>query len=163
MDGLDAIDIWPEERRRRGVTDPRVCPSIHGAYHAMTRRLQMVTREFGLDPSEALVLDQIQRMPGYAPVVIRQALGFHRSTLSSILDRLERGELIGRGRDSWDGRRAAIVLTPVGEQLAGVVDLVLTDLERELRMFTSRADRRGAESVFAAMVATTRPSGALDL
>jgi DNA-binding MarR family transcriptional regulator len=163
MDELDSIDIWPEERRRRGVSDPRVCPSIHGAYHAMTRRLQVVTREFGLDPSEALVLDQIRRMPGCAPVVTRHALGFHRSTLSSILDRLEHGELIGRGRDSWDGRRASIVLTPVGEHLAGAVDQALTDLEQEIRTFTSRADRRGAESVFAAMVAATRPGGALDL
>jgi hypothetical protein len=85
---LDDLDGWPPERAgRRG--DPSICRSVHGAYHALGRRLRISTRDHGLGTSEALVLAYLLRQPGCAAAVIAHALGFHRSTLSSLLDRLE--------------------------------------------------------------------------
>jgi DNA-binding MarR family transcriptional regulator len=162
-DDPDFIDIWPEENVRVSRFDPPICPSVHGAYHAMTRRLQVVTRDHGLDASEALVLVRIRRAPMSAPAVIRHALGLHRSTLASILGRLERDGLISRRRSPWGGRRLEIGLTPNGERLALIAEGLIQDLEQELRIFTSRADRRGAETVYAAFRAITRPDGPLDL
>jgi DNA-binding MarR family transcriptional regulator len=159
----DDLEVWPAERRRRPRSDPPVCQSVHGAYHALTRRIGVVARDHGLDPSEALVLQALLRDPGCAPAVLRHGLGFHRSTLSSILGRLERSGLIKRNADASDGRRLELALTPAGKIAAEIADSLLADVEHELAVFTSKSDRRGAEAVFAACVAITRPDGALDI
>ncbi|HET9456474.1 MAG TPA: MarR family winged helix-turn-helix transcriptional regulator [Candidatus Limnocylindrales bacterium] len=163
MEDDEFPDIWPAERRRNPRTDPSVCPSVHGAYHAMTRRLNAVMRDHGLDASEALVLAHLRSNPGVAAAVIRHALGFHRSTLSSILDRLEHEGLIMRPRSSWDGRRVEVDLTSAGRLQAAIVEVLIETVEEEIRIFTSKADRRGADSVYAAFVAISRPDGKLDL
>ena len=159
----DDFDFWPAERRRKGRTDPPVCRSVHGAYHALTRRIGAIARDHGLDGSEALVLQALLRDPGCAPAVVRSALGFHRSTLSSILGRLERAGLITRVPVAFDGRRLELNLTPAGRIAAEIADSLLSDVEHELAAFSSASDRRGAEAVFAACMAITRPDGVLDI
>jgi DNA-binding MarR family transcriptional regulator len=158
---LDDFDLWPPERP--GPTDDAsICRSVHGAYHALGRRLQIATREHGLGVSEAMVLAYLLRQPGCAAAVVRHALGLHRSTLSTVLDRLERRSLIRRPRSSYDGRRLEIDLTVAGRIAAGIAESVIQDAEAELAEFTSPTQRRGAEAVFAACIAMTRPGDALD-
>jgi DNA-binding MarR family transcriptional regulator len=136
--------------------------SVLGAYHALSRRLRISTREHGLGASEAMVLAYLLRQPGCAPVVARHALGLHRSTLSSLLDRLERKGLIRRARSTYDGRRLEIDLTAAGTIAAGIAESVIRDVEAELGEYTSPTERRGAEAVFAACIAMTNPGGSLE-
>ena len=136
---------------------------MHGAYHALERRLQIATREHGLGTSEAMVLAYLLRQPGCAAALVRHALGLHRSTLSSLLDRLERKGLIRRAHSAFDRRRLEIDLTPAGNIAAAIAEAVIRDVENELAEFTSSSERRGAESVFAACIAITRPGSVLDL
>jgi DNA-binding MarR family transcriptional regulator len=110
-----------------------------------------------------MVLAYLLRQPGCAAALVRHALGLHRSTLSSVLDRLERKGLIRRAHSSFDGRRLEINLTPAGTIAAAIAEDVIRDVEAELAEFTSASQRRGAESVFAACVAIMRPGGVLDL
>ena len=158
---LDDPDLWPPERPGRR-SDPSICRSVHGAYHALSRRLRIATREHGLGASEAMVLAYLLRQPGCAPAVARHALGLHRSTLSSLLDRLEGKGLIRRAPSTYDGRRLEIDLTSLGAITAGIAADVIRDVESELAEFTSATERRGAEAVFAACVAMTNPGGSLD-
>lgn len=116
MTEFDEFDAWPPERPGRR-SDPSICRSVHGAYHALERRLQIATSEHGLGTSEAMVLAYLLRQPGCAAAVVRHALGLHRSTLSSLLDRLERRGLVLRAHSSFDGRRHEIHLTPRGISL----------------------------------------------
>ena len=162
MHGYDEFDPWPPERPGRG-TDPSICRSVHGAYHALGRRLESATREHGLGVSEAMVLAYLVHQRGCAAAVVRHALGFHRSTLSSLLDRLEAKGLIRRSRNAFDGRRLEIDLTPAGDLAAAMAADVIRDVEAELAEFTSATERRGAAAVFAATKAITRPGGVLDL
>ena len=156
---LDADEVqdfeegWPPDHDDRGRFDPPICRSVHGAYHALMRRLSASTNAHGLDASEALVLAWLRRSPGCAPSVVRHALGFHRSTLSSVLNRLERDGLISRGVRSYAGRRLELNLTDAGTQVADLADGVIRDVEAHLADYTSRSQRRGAEAVFAACVA----------
>lgn len=162
MTEFDEFVSWPPERPgRRG--DPSICRSVHGAYHALGRRLQTATREHGLGASEAMVLAYVLRQPGCAAAVVRHALGLHRSTLSSLLDRLEGKGLIRRAHSAFDGRRLEIDLTPAGDIAASIAEIVIRDVELELAEFTSASQRRGAEAVFAACIAITRPGDILDL
>jgi DNA-binding MarR family transcriptional regulator len=158
---LDDLDLWPPERPGRR-SDPSICRSVHGAYHALSRRLQVATRQHGLGASEALVLAYLLRQPGCAPVVARHALGLHRSTLSSLLDRLEGKGLIRRAPSSYDGRRLEVDLTSLGIIAAGIAEGVIRDVEAELAGFTSPTERRGAEAVFAACIAMTNPGGSVE-
>jgi DNA-binding MarR family transcriptional regulator len=159
---LDDLDLWPPERVARSI-DPSIFRSVHGAYHVLGQRLQLATRQHGLGVSEAMVLAFLLREPGCAPSVVRHALGLHRSTLSSLLDRLEGKGLIHRAKSAYDGRRLEIELPSAGRIAAGIAEIVIRDVEAELAVFTSPTERRGAEAVFAACVAITRPGGVLDL
>jgi DNA-binding MarR family transcriptional regulator len=150
---LDFEEGWPPDHDDRGRFDPSICRSVHGAYHTLMRRLSASTREHGLDASEALVLAWLRRSPGCAPSVVRHALGFHRSTLSCVLNRLERDGLIARGVRSYGGRRLELNLTDAGTHVAELAGAVIRDVEADLGEYTSRSQRRGAEAVFAACVA----------
>lgn len=152
-EALDFDEGWPPDHDEHGRFDPPICRSVHGAYHALMRRLSASTRDHGLDPSEALVLAWLRRCPGCAPSVVRHALGFHRSTLSSVLNRLERDGLIVRGVAAYGGRRLELNLTAAGAHVADLADGVIQDVEAHLADYTSRSQRRGAEAVFAACAA----------
>ena len=161
MTDLDDHDLWPREHPGRR-TDPSVCRSVHEAYHVLARRLQIATRDHGLGASEAMVLAYLLRQPGCAAAVVRHAIGLHRSTLSSLLDRLEARGLVHRAPSAYDGRRLQIDLTPSGRLAAGIAEAVIRDVENEIAEYTSPTERRGAEAVFEACIAILRPGEALD-
>ena len=146
--------LWPPARDRSFV--PPAWQSVHGAYHALRIRIQQALADLCLEASEAFVLVHVSSSPGCSPGEIRRALGFHRSTLSSLLGRLESEGLLRRAAPPFDGRRLMIDLTPKGQSMAAIVRSVLLDVEEELSGWTSPADRRGAEAVFAACQAIVR-------
>jgi DNA-binding MarR family transcriptional regulator len=152
---LDEFDDgWPQDRP--STHDTRVIAAVHGAHHAVTRRLEMSTRDHGLDAVEALVLDAILRNHGCASWEIRRELGLHRSTLSSILDRLERDNRIERRQSAYDGRRFEVRLTPAGTISAELAEFVIAGVEAEIAGYTSQAERHGAVAVFEACIAIDR-------
>ncbi len=153
---------------RRRAIDPAIRPplvavSVHGAYHALNGRLGQVVRRHGIGTSEALVLHRLSREGACAPAVIRHALGFHRSTLSTILGRLERDGLIEREADEWTGRRLDIRLTQPGELLGAMASEEILEVDRELALFTSDDERRALDAVFAACAAINQPDRELDI
>lgn len=150
MNDDDVDDGWPPSRTPD--RDTRVIGAIHGARHAVTRRLGAETRIHGLDVSEALVLVTIQTSPGCAPWEIRQRIGLHRSTLSSILDRLEQGGRIER-RSTVAGRRFDIRLTNAGRLDSDLADYAIAETEAEIAGYTSRAERHAAQAVYEACLA----------
>jgi DNA-binding MarR family transcriptional regulator len=148
-------DGWP--RMRPSNVDVRVIGSVFGAYHALKHRLERALNEHGLDASEGVVLAAIRLEPGCAPLDIRRRLGFHRSTLSSVLDRLERDGLIKRPPSAFNGQRFELFLTPLGEIAADIADYVIREVEAELAAYTSRQERQSALDLFGACVAIDRP------
>lgn len=152
---------WPRERVPK--RDTRVIGAVHGAYHAVMLRLALSTRDYGLDAAEALVLQAILRNPGCAPWEIRREVGLLRSTLSSILDRLELAGLIHRRRSDFDRRRFEIWTTPAGTSAGVIAEAIMKDVEAEIASYTSPAERHGARAVFeAAMAIGHRERGVTD-
>ena len=147
----DVEALWPAEPNRK--RDTHVVAAVNGAYQAVTRRLELSTRDHGLDASEALVLNALLREPACPPWLLRRRIGLHRSTLASILDRLERDDRIGRRRSSVDGRRFEIQLTTHGRVSADIAELIVRDVEAEIAGYTTPAERHGAVAVFEACVA----------
>src|SRR5262245_26377646 len=154
---LDAEEAWP--RPRPSDERPLVWPSVHGAYHALRTRIQQGLPDLRLEASEACVLVYLLTNPGASPAELRRVLGFHRSTLASLLTRLERRGYIRRDALPFDHRRLVTELTPRGRGLAALASDVLSDIEEELEGWVSPHDRRGADVVFAACKAMVRPEG----
>jgi len=103
-DLADADDGWPPVLDSE--VDAPVIRSVHAGYHALSRVLARATRVHGLESSEAVVLAYLRSNPGCSAIEVRRRFGFHRSTLSSVLDRLEGDGLIIRHRNAYDGRRS---------------------------------------------------------
>jgi DNA-binding MarR family transcriptional regulator len=151
---LDQDWFWPKSPPARGT--PRVIPALFGAYHAVRHRLDGAAREHGLDATEALVIDAVRREPRCAPWAIRRRLGFTRSTLGSILDRLEAEERIVRRASGFRGQRFEIDLGPAGRSAADVAQYLIDRLEEEIAGYASPGERRGAIAVFEAGMAIDR-------
>ena len=146
---------WPRPRPTK-VDRPVVRP-IFAAYHAARHRLDSAAREHGLDATEAVVLDAIARDGGCPPWSIRRELGFTRSTLGSILDRLERDGRILRAPSSYGRQRFELQIHPSGRTAADVAIYVIESFEEEIRGYTSPAERRAAAAVAGACKAIDRP------
>ena len=158
------FDEIPEAEREAGwppplASDrrPLVWQSVHGIYHALRIRLRIALADLLLEASEALVLVYLHSSPGCSPGEVRRALGFHRSTLASILTRLERRGYIKRGAPPFDGRRLMLDVTASGQVAAEMARDVLRDIEDELDGWVAPHERRGAEAVFAACQAMLPP------
>jgi DNA-binding MarR family transcriptional regulator len=148
-------DWWPPQRV--GVSDPHVVFGLQAAYHAIHRRLDIATRQHGLQSPEALVLAVLLRDPGCSPGEVRGRLGQHRSTLSSVLDRLDRDGMIRRAPSAFDGRRFELNVTRAGTIAAELAEFEIAEIEADIAGYSSRAHRAGAQAVFEACVAVARP------
>jgi DNA-binding MarR family transcriptional regulator len=148
-------DWWPP--LRVGPSDPHLVFGLQAAYHAIHRRLDVATRQHGLESPEALILAVLLRDPGCSPGEIRGRLGQHRSTLSSVLDRLERDGMIRRAPNAFDGRRFELKLTRAGTIAAELAEFEIAEIEADIAGYSPRAHRAGAQAVFAACVAVARP------
>src|SRR4051794_3486515 len=147
----DRDEYWP--RDAAAGRDTHVVAAVHGAHHAVMRRLRLSTVGNGFDPVECVVLATLARDHGASPLTVRRRVGLHRSTMSSVLDRLERDGLVVRERSRFDGRRHEVRLTRTGSISAGIASVIVGDVEAEIAGYTSPAHRRGAVAVYEACVA----------
>jgi DNA-binding MarR family transcriptional regulator len=85
--------------------------------HALQQRSKQMLVELGVTGPQRLVLRVIGRFPGIAAGDIAATMHLHPSTLTGILQRLERQRLIERRRDPADRRRALFVLTARGKKI----------------------------------------------
>jgi DNA-binding MarR family transcriptional regulator len=147
--------LWPPTPH--GTKDRRILAPIFGAFHSARHRLDDAAREHGMDAAEAMVLDVIHLDPLCAPWSIRRRLGFARSTMTSILDRLERDGRILRHPSAFTTQRFELELTPAGLLDAELAEYVIASLEAEIAGYTSPDQRRAAVALFEACMAIDRP------
>ncbi|HEY1340736.1 MAG TPA: MarR family winged helix-turn-helix transcriptional regulator [Bryobacteraceae bacterium] len=80
---------------------------------------QDVLRSFGLTGPQLWAIKTLQREGPLAATTLADALAVQPSTLSILVDRLERRGLVRRIRSREDRRFVELGLTPKGEELAG--------------------------------------------
>ena len=103
--------------------------ALHRATHATVHRLATELVDLDLKPAELNVLATLA--DGTARTVSRLGadVGSKPTTLTGVLDRLERRELITRGARAGDRRSVMITLTRSGEETAAVIAKTARDLE----------------------------------
>ena len=109
-----------------------VIAALHRATHSVALLIAR-ERALGVDQGEAHILAALAEL-GPSPVErLHRALAHRRSTLTSILDRLEGKQLVRRDRNPADGRSLIVALTPDGRRVAVRVRRLFDRLESGLR------------------------------
>jgi DNA-binding MarR family transcriptional regulator len=107
--------------------------------------------DLGVTQAEAHVLSHLAAHGPSTVGEIHQAFGHKRSTLTSVLDRLEARELITREVHAEDRRSFIVALTRQGRALATKAADHLEQIEAEVRKRFTRADLDAFERVVAAV------------
>jgi DNA-binding MarR family transcriptional regulator len=86
----------------------RLSASIKGSLRELSTRLSLLNHHVGahveLRPVDLLCLDLVARHGPLSPSALARRAGLHPATVTGILDRLENGGWVARGRDASDRR-----------------------------------------------------------
>jgi DNA-binding MarR family transcriptional regulator len=121
--------------------------ATHAAGIALEERLEAT----GISQAEAHVLRFLARHGAAAINDIHRSFGHRRSTLTSVLDRLERRGLVRRMRHPTSRRSVLVRLTPGGDRAGREVVRAIEEIERRVRARVTPGDRRGFQAVIAAL------------
>jgi DNA-binding MarR family transcriptional regulator len=122
---------------------PRIVPSLERATHAVGLWVERELGDLQLNQAEVHVLGYLAQVQSCTINEVHHSLGHKRSTLTSILDRLERRGLVRRGPHPSSRRLLVVDLTAEGLAIAARVGTALRALEAAI------IDRAGADDVAA--------------
>jgi DNA-binding MarR family transcriptional regulator len=129
--------------------------SLLAATNRLSRRLQQLLDDAGagLSPTEAAALVAITRDPGAGIALSRREAGLQPSTMTSVLDRLERRGLIRRQSGNHDHRFVAVWPTLQGRIASDQARSALAELDEELGVYVHPDDLAAVDAVSEASVA----------
>ncbi len=129
-------------------------PAIHRASHAIAAYVDTETR-LEVTQAEAHILAYLATTGAASVGQINAAFGHKRSTLTSILNRLEDRALVTCTVHEADKRSFVIALTPEGQKLADRIHQILKALEDEILAAFSPRDQKSALWLLAAVTTVT--------
>ena len=113
------------------VTDPDgIVVALQHATHVTLHALSVRLAHLDLTPAEQNVLAVLADGTRRAVGDVAAETGSRPTTLTSVLDRLERRRLLRRRLDPADRRSFLVTLTPAGRRAASSVRDVMTEFER---------------------------------
>lgn len=112
---------------------PRLAPALEHATHALGLWVERAFRDVGLTQAEAHVLAYLARHPDAAINDLHVSFGHKRSTLTSILDRLEARGWVRRLPHPSSRRLVAVELTEAGRAIGERVGGALHAIEERVR------------------------------
>ena len=104
--------------------------ALQRATHATLQLIATELVDLDLNPSEINALANLADGRGRTVSQLGAAVGTKPTTLTSVLDRLERRGHITRGTRAGDRRSVLIELTDSGRDTAAVISRTLADIER---------------------------------
>lgn len=125
-----------------------VIPTIQHATHRIGRHLGSALAAVGVDQGEAHVLSALVGGP-MSIGALAEAVGVKRSTLTNILDRLERRGLVRREINPRDRRSFVVRPTRGGERAARKVAAAFSAVDTKLARTTTAQERQGFDAVLA--------------
>jgi DNA-binding MarR family transcriptional regulator len=154
--------------------EDEIVVALRRIVRAIDMRSRRLVDEIGLTGPQLLVLREIAFRPGSSLNALARSVNLSQSTVSGVIDRLERQGLVKRDRGTVDRRTVLVTVTPEGgrilrdappllqdyfrQELTRLQDWEQTQILATLQRIASMMD---AESIDAAPVLTTGPiSGA---
>ena len=123
-----------------------VITDVQHATHRIGRHLESALAAVGVDQGEAHVLSALARGPMTVAALVA-AVGVKRSTLTNILDRLERRGLVTREINPNDRRSFLVRPTRGGERAANKVAAAFAAVDAKLVRATTASEREGFDAV----------------
>jgi DNA-binding MarR family transcriptional regulator len=135
------------------VNTGSVVLDLQRATHAVLQQLAVDLVGLDLTPSEINALGNLSDGVARTVSELGAAMGSRPTTLTGVLDRLERRGLVTRGPHPGDRRAVAIALTPDGVRTAQTVRTTLGTIERRAVSDLDAAAIAGFRTVVAALIA----------
>ena len=129
----------------------RLVPSVERASHAIALWIEAALKDAGLTQAEAHILGYLAQAGRCSINDLHHDFGHRRSTLTSILDRLEARELIRRTPHPTSRRSVMVELTPAGRAAGEQVGALLDELDAAIRSQATPGDLEGFYRVIAAV------------
>ncbi|MFN3237577.1 MAG: MarR family winged helix-turn-helix transcriptional regulator [Pseudomonadales bacterium] len=108
--------------------------SLRQITRAIDLHSRKIQKQSGLTTSQLLVLEAIEKLPVATPKAIAQEIVLSQATVTSLIDRLEKGGLVKREKLDSDKRSVRINLTAEGEgKLSGAPDILQTQFLEKYR------------------------------
>jgi DNA-binding MarR family transcriptional regulator len=127
-----------------GSAGPTVDAEITWLLHRAAQRMHVVTGEqaekHGLGLRDHIVMSALDKTPGLTQVELAKTLGLDKTTLMSLLDRLEQQGLVVRRPDPRDRRARIPELTPAGDERRARVAAASTAAEQDALSSFSAGD-----------------------
>lgn len=120
--------------------NPRIVASLERATHAVALLIDRALKDLAVTQAEAHVLAYLAQARQCSINDLHASFGHKRSTLTSVLDRLERRGMVRRGPHPASRRLVLVALTDEGRQAAERVGAVVQRLEEAVVTRTGRAD-----------------------
>jgi DNA-binding MarR family transcriptional regulator len=120
--------------------------------HSLNKRSKSMARRFGVTGPQRLALRIVGRAPEISAGQLAATLKVHPSTLTGILQRLERRGFLLRHVDAGDRRRVRLELTPSGRAVTASSGGSIEDVVSGLLRRTPPARLSAATSMLKAMV-----------
>ena len=103
--------------RGKGVLE--YLPLLWAIDHALQQHSRRMTRELGVTGVQRLAIRVVGRYPDLTPGQLAAVLHLHPSTVTGIVQRLQRGGFVLRRIDRADRRRSRLLLTARGRAIDG--------------------------------------------
>jgi DNA-binding MarR family transcriptional regulator len=108
---------------------PHIVPAVERATHSIALWIDRTLGDLGVTQAEAHVLGHLARAGQCSINDLHASFGHRRSTLTSILDRLEARQLVRRGPHPASRRLVMVHLTDAGRRAGERILLALRELE----------------------------------
>jgi DNA-binding MarR family transcriptional regulator len=125
------------------LAPPNLISALEATTHRVLERLAVELADLGLSHGEVNALAQLE--PGAVRTVaeLQAATGQRASTLTGVLDRLERRGLVERRLNPRDRRSFTVTLTDTGVVAAKRVDQTFRDMEARVLRAVSQRSAKG--------------------
>jgi DNA-binding MarR family transcriptional regulator len=125
-----------------------IISTVQHATHLLGCHLESVLADVGVDQAEAHVLAALAAGPASVGALV-EAVGVKRSTLTNILDRLERRGLVRREINPNDRRSFVVSPTRGGQRAARKVAAEFAAVDANLAQTTTAQERQAFAAVLA--------------
>lgn len=116
-----------------GFNPPLICLVIKNTWQKLSRYYNQRLAQFDLSVPKALLLLEITPGSGENPKHLAGELDLENSSMTGLLDRLEKQGLIERQRDPRDRRGVLVFLTPQGVTARETIKHLVEELDRKLQ------------------------------
>lgn len=120
-----------------------VIASLEATVHRVLEKLGSELAELGLSHAEVNALAQLEPGSGCTVAELQAATGQRASTLTGVLDRLERRGLVERRLNPRDRRSFTVELTDTGAEAAGRVRRTFRDFDERALGAVSQRSAKG--------------------